>query len=89
MNPEQIDQPVVIQFVNRIIEHAINSNATALRLSPGDPGASIEYLIDGQLRPSVDDYDRNAFATGTSGRYRPNIVSQSQLPHVMLVNLHR
>jgi type II secretory ATPase GspE/PulE/Tfp pilus assembly ATPase PilB-like protein len=44
-----IDQPVIIQFVNKIIADAINKKASDIHFEPGRDRLEIKYRIDGAL----------------------------------------
>lgn len=61
----QVDQPIVIQFVNRIMADAINRGASDIHFEPRRDRLDIRYRIDGTLH-AVDSIRREFQAACTS-----------------------
>jgi type II secretory ATPase GspE/PulE/Tfp pilus assembly ATPase PilB-like protein len=61
----QVDQPIVIQFVNRILADAINKGASDIHFEPRRDRLDIRYRIDGTLH-NVDSIRREFQAACTS-----------------------
>ncbi|MGO8671011.1 MAG: GspE/PulE family protein [Capsulimonadaceae bacterium] len=55
---QQVDQPIVIQFVNRILADAINRGASDIHFEPRRDRLDIRYRIDGTLH-NVDSIRRD------------------------------